>query len=380
MGSMEQTILVTGGAGFIGSHTVVQLLEAGFRVSILDNLDNSVIEAVDRVRDLVGPKLSQKLHFHLGDLRNKDDLERLFSQTKFDAVIHFAGLKAVGESVAHPRRYYDNNLVGTINLYEVMTKYNCKKLDLKLGSEITILFSICWQPCGMETSGTWTNMVFSSSATVYGQPSKIPCVEDFDLVALNPYGRTKLFLEEIARDIHIADPDWQIILLRYFNPVGAHESGQIGEDPKGIPNNLMPYIQQVAVGRLPELNVYGHDYPTKDGTAIRDYIHVMDLADGHIAALQKLFTTENLGCVAYNLGTGQGTSVLQMVAGFEKASGKKIPIKLCPRRPGDATAVYASTEKAERELGWKAKYGIDEMCRDQWKWAVNNPRGYQSKY
>ncbi|KAL6280300.1 hypothetical protein ACE6H2_017181 [Prunus campanulata] len=350
MGSMEQTILVTGGAGFIGSHTVVQLLEAGFRVSIIDNLDNSVIEAVDRVRDLVGPKLSQKLHFHLGDLRNKDDLERLFSQTKFDAVIHFAGLKAVGESVAHPRRYYDNNLVGTINLYEVMTKYNCKK------------------------------MVFSSSATVYGQPSKIPCVEDFDLVALNPYGRTKLFLEEIARDIHTADPEWKIILLRYFNPVGAHESGEIGEDPKGIPNNLMPYIQQVAVGRLPELNVYGHDYPTKDGTAIRDYIHVMDLADGHIAALQKLFTTENLGCVAYNLGTGQGTSVLQMVAGFEKASGKKIPIKLCPRRPGDATAVYASTEKAERELGWKAKYGIEEMCRDQWKWAVNNPRGYQSKY
>ncbi|CAN6723255.1 unnamed protein product [Malus baccata var. baccata] len=316
MGSMEQTILVTGGAGFIGSHTVIQLLEAGFRVSVIDNLDNSVAEAVDRVRDLVGPKLSQKLHFQLGDLRNKDDLEKLFSQTKFDAVIHFAGLKAVGESVAHPHRYYDNNLVGTINLYAVMAKYNCKKL----------------------------------------------------------------FLEEIARDMHNADPDWQIILLRYFNPVGAHESGKIGEDPKGIPNNLMPYIQQVAVGRLPELNVYGYDYPTKDGTAIRDYIHVMDLADGHIAALQKLFTTENIGCAAYNLGTGQGTSVLEMVAGFEKASGKKIPIKLCPRRPGDATAVYASTEKAERELGWKAKYGIEEMCRDQWKWAVNNPHGYKSKY
>lgn len=347
---MEQTILVTGGAGFIGSHTVVQLLEAGFRVSVIDNLDNSVAEAVDRVRDLVGHKLSQKLHFQLGDLRNKDDLEKLFSQTKFDAVIHFAGLKAVGESVAHPHRYYDNNLVGTINLYAVMAKYNCKK------------------------------MVFSSSATVYGQPEKIPCVEDFNLVALNPYGRTKLFLEEIARDMHNADPDWQIILLRYFNPVGAHESGKIGEDPKGIPNNLMPYIQQVAVGRLPELNVFGHDYPTKDGTAIRDYIHVMDLADGHIAALQKLFTTENIGCAAYNLGTGQGTSVLEMVAGFEKASGKKIPIKLCPRRPGDATAVYASTEKAERELGWKAKYGIEEMCRDQWKWAVNNPHGYKSKY
>ncbi|XP_004298746.1 PREDICTED: bifunctional UDP-glucose 4-epimerase and UDP-xylose 4-epimerase 1 [Fragaria vesca subsp. vesca] len=346
MGSIEQTILVTGGAGFIGSHTAVQLLNEGFRVVIFDNLDNSCIEAVHRVRELVGPKLSQKLQFHLGDLRNKEELDKLFSQTKFDAVIHFAGLKAVGESVAHPLRYFDNNLIGTINLYDIMAKYNCKK------------------------------MVFSSSATVYGQPEKIPCVEDFDLVALNPYGRTKLFLEEIARDIHRAEPDWGIILLRYFNPVGAHESGKIGEDPKGIPNNLMPYIQQVAVGRLPELNVYGHDYPTRDGTAIRDYIHVMDLADGHIAALQKLFTTENTGCIAYNLGTGQGTSVLEMVAAFEKASGKKIPIKLCPRRPGDATAVYASTEKARRELGWKAKYGVEEMCRDQWNWAVNNPWGY----
>ncbi|MBA0796747.1 hypothetical protein Gohar_007487 [Gossypium harknessii] len=284
-------------------------------------------------------------------------------------------------------------------------------------------------------------MVFSSSATVYGQPEKIPCVEDFELKAMNPYGRTKLFLEEIARDIQKAEPDWRIILLRYFNPVGAHESGKIGEDPKGIPNNLMPYIQQVAVGRLPELNVYGHDYPTKDGSAIRDYIHVMDLADGHTAALRKLFTTESIGdqfisfsclvlemkadsssfwkflrvvlnvfvlsgCVAYNLGTGCGTSVLEMVAAFEKASLKvnvvsfllspsrslslvikflvlkllqKIPIKLCPRRPGDATAVYASTEKAQRELGWKAKYGVAEMCRDQWKWASSNPWGYQSK-
>ncbi|GLT40481.1 hypothetical protein SLA2020_146170 [Shorea laevis] len=343
----EQTILVTGGAGFIGTHTVVQLLNEGFRVSIIDNLDNSVVEAVDRVRDLVGPQLTQKLEFVKGDLRNKEDLEKLFSKTKFDAVIHFAGLKAVGESVAYPRRYFDNNLVGTINLYEVMAKYNCKK------------------------------MVFSSSATVYGQPERIPCVEDFELRAMNPYGRTKLFLEEIARDIQKAEPEWRIILLRYFNPVGAHESGKIGEDPKGIPNNLMPYIQQVAVGRLPELNVYGHDYPTKDGSAIRDYIHVMDLADGHIAALRKLFTTEDIGCVAYNLGTGQGTSVLEMVAAFEKASGKKIPIKPCPRRPGDATAVYASTDKAAKELGWKAKYGVEEMCRDQWKWASNNPWGYR---
>ncbi|KAF5734830.1 bifunctional UDP-glucose 4-epimerase and UDP-xylose 4-epimerase 1-like isoform X3 [Tripterygium wilfordii] len=349
MGSSEKTILVTGGAGFIGSHTVVQLLNEGFMVYIIDNLDNSVMEAVHRVKELVGPELAQKLEFHLGDLRNKDDIEKLFSQTKFDAVIHFAGLKAVGESVANPRRYFDFNLVGAINLYEVMAKYDCRK------------------------------MVFSSSATVYGQPEKIPCVEDFEMKAMNPYGRTKVFIEEISRDIQKAEPDWRIILLRYFNPVGAHESGRIGEDPKGIPNNLMPYIQQVAVGRLPELNVYGHDYPTRDGSAVRDYIHVMDLADGHIAALRKLLTTEDIGCTAYNLGTGRGTSVLEIVSAFERASGKKIPIKLCPRRPGDATAVFASTEKAEKELGWMAKYGIEEMCRDQWNWASKNPWGYQSK-
>lgn len=349
MAFSDETILVTGGAGFIGTHTVVQLLFAGFRVFIFDNLDNAVMEAVDRVRDLVGPELSEKLQFVLGDLRNKEDLEKLFMETKFDAVIHFAALKAVGESVVYPHRYFDNNLIGTINLYDVMAKYNCKK------------------------------MVFSSSATVYGQPEKIPCVEDFKLMATNPYGRTKLFLEEIARDIQKAEPEWRIILLRYFNPVGAHESGKLGEDPKGIPNNLMPFIQQIAVGRLPELNVYGHDYPTKDGSAVRDYIHVMDLADGHIAALRKLLTTEDIGCTAYNLGTGCGTSVFEMVAAFEKASGKTIPIKLCSRRPGDATAVYASTEKAQEELGWKAKYGIEEMCRDQWKWASNNPWGYQSK-
>ncbi|XP_050910430.1 bifunctional UDP-glucose 4-epimerase and UDP-xylose 4-epimerase 1-like [Lathyrus oleraceus] len=349
MASSSQKILVTGGAGFIGAHTVVQLLKDGFHVSIIDNFDNSAMEAVDRVREIVGPNLSQNLEFTLGDLRNKDDLEKLFSKTKFDAVIHFAGLKAVGESVANPRRYFDNNLVGTINLYEVMAKHNCK------------------------------NMVFSSSATVYGQPKKMPCVEDIELQATNPYGRTKLFLEEIARDISKAEPEWRIILLRYFNPVGAHESGKLGEDPRGIPNNLMPYIQQVAVGRLPELNVYGHDYPTKDGSAVRDYIHVMDLANGHIAALRKLFATKNIGCTAYNLGTGRGTSVLEMVDAFNKASGKKIALKLCPRRPGDPIEVYASTEKAERELGWKAKYGVEEMCRDQWNWAKNNPWGYSGK-
>ncbi|KAL1569041.1 UDP-glucose 4-epimerase Uge1 [Salvia divinorum] len=348
MGTKER-ILVTGGAGFIGSHTVVQLLKEGFKVSVLDNLDNAVEEAIVRVRQLIGPQLSKNLDFRLGDIRNVDDLEKLFSESKLDAVIHFAGLKAVGESVANPMRYFDNNLVGSINLYKVMAKYNCKKL------------------------------VFSSSATVYGQPEKIPCVEDFELKAMNPYGRTKLFLAEIARDLQKADQKWRIILLRYFNPVGAHESGILGEDPKGIPNNLMPYITQVAVGRLPELNVYGHDYPTPDGSAIRDYIHVMDLADGHVVALEKLLQHNDIGCVAYNLGTGRGTSVLEMVAAFEKASGKKLPIKLCPRRPGDATAVYASIDKAEKELGWKAKYGIDEMCRDQWKWASQNPWGYQSK-
>ncbi|XP_038971544.1 LOW QUALITY PROTEIN: bifunctional UDP-glucose 4-epimerase and UDP-xylose 4-epimerase 1-like [Phoenix dactylifera] len=340
----KQSILVTGGGGFIGTHTVLQLLREGFRVTIIDN---SVPEAVDRVRDLAGPALSRNLHFFLGDLRNKEDLEKVFSETRYDAVIHVAGLKAVGVSVAKPLLYYNNNLIGTINLYEFMGKYGCKK------------------------------MVFSSSATVYGQPEKIPCVEDYELGAMNPYGRTKLFLEEIARDIQKADPEWRIIHLRYSNPVGANESGHIGEDPKGIPNNLMPYIQQVAVGRLPELNVYGYAYPTKDGTAIRDYIHVMDLADGHIAALRKLFATGDIGCVAYNLGTGHGTSVLEMVAAFEKASGKKIPIKLCPRRLGDATVVYASAEKAQKELGWRAKYGIEEMCRDQWNWASKNPCGYR---
>ncbi|CAI0414369.1 unnamed protein product [Linum tenue] len=345
----EKLVLVTGGAGFIGTHTVVQLLKEGFRVSIIDNFDNSVKEALDRVKEVVGPALAAKIEFHFVDLRNKDDLDKVFAKSKFDGVIHFAGRKAVGESVEYPRRYFDNNLIGTINLYEVMAKYNCKK------------------------------MVFSSSSTVYGQPEKVPCVEDTELKAMNPYGRTKLFLEEIARDISQAEPDWQIILLRYFNPVAAHESGKIGEDPKGIPNNLMPYIQQVAVGRLPELNVYGHDYPTRDGTAIRDYIHVMDLADGHIAALKKLFTPDFKGCVPYNLGTGRGTSVLEMVAAFEKASGKKIPMKLCPRRAGDATAVYAAVDKAAKELGWKAKYGIEEMCRDQWNWASKNPWGYQGK-
>eukprot|EP00850_Spirogloea_muscicola_P006362 SM000030S11371 [mRNA] locus=s30:355745:358122:- [translate_table: standard] len=267
---------------------------------------------------------------------------------RFDAVIHFAGLKAVGESVAEPLLYYRTNVVGTLNLVELMAQYGCKQL------------------------------VFSSSATVYGQPDRVPCTEDFPLQAVNPYGRTKLFIEHILQDVHAADPTWRIALLRYFNPVGAHPSGLLGEDPVGIPNNLMPFVQQVAVGRRAELTVYGSDYPTRDGTGVRDYIHVMDLADGHTAALSKLLSTPDIGCVVYNLGTGSGTTVLEMVSAFEKASGQKIPLRIAARRPGDAVEVYASTMKAEKELGWKAKLGIEEMCRDQWKWASSNPNGYQT--
>lgn len=342
----EKVILVTGGAGYIGSHTALLLLEAGYKVYIIDNLDNSVEDAVERVANLAGKK-KENLFFYKVDLRNKNHVERLFSSVKFDAVIHFAGLKAVGESVAKPLLYHSNNLIGTLNLLSAMQDHGCKKL------------------------------VFSSSATVYGQPKTVPCTEEFPLTATNPYGRTKLFIEEIARDVQKADSEWSVILLRYFNPVGAHPSGMIGEDPRGIPNNLMPFVQQVAVGRRPELSVYGTDYPTKDGTGVRDYIHVMDLADGHIAALQKLFTTQDIGCAVFNLGTGRGTSVLEMVTAFEKASGKKIPLKLVDRRPGDSSEVYASTEKAEKELQWRARFGIEEMCRDQWLWASKNPWGYR---
>lgn len=324
----------------------MQLLLGGYRVVVIDNLDNSSEEAIRRVAKLAG-EYGGNLTFHKIDLLDKEAMEKLFLSTEFDAVIHFAGLKAVGESVAKPLLYYKNNIVGTLNLLEMMISQGCKKL------------------------------VFSSSATVYGQPKEVPCTEDFPICAMNPYGRTKLFIEEICRDVHRADPDWKIILLRYFNPVGAHPSGFIGEDPRGIPNNLMPFVQQVAVERRPELTVFGNDYQTKDGTGVRDYIHVMDLSDGHTAALDKLFKTKDLGCEVYNLGTGRGTSVLEMVAAFEKASGKKIPLRIADRRPGDVETVYASTEKAERELNWKAKYGVEEMCRDQWNWVSKNPWGYE---
>ncbi|XP_052208992.1 UDP-glucose 4-epimerase GEPI48-like [Diospyros lotus] len=339
------SIMVTGGAGYIGSHTVLQLLLDGYQVAVIDNLDNSSATAIQRVRELAahhGPSVT----FHQMDLRDKPALDKLFASTKFDAVIHFAGLKAVGESVEKPLMYYDNNVVGTITLLEVMATHGCKKL------------------------------VFSSSAAVYGWPKVVPCTEEYPLSAANPYGRTKLFIEEICRDIHRIDSEWKIIMLRYFNPVGAHPSGYIGEDPRGIPNNLMPFMQQVAVGRRPALTVFGSDYSTRDGTGVRDYIHVVDLADGHIAALNKL-SDPSIGCEVYNLGTGKGTSVLEMVAAFEKASGKEIPVVFSGRRPGDAEILYASTKKAELELNWKAKYDINEMCSHQWNWASKNPYGYK---
>ncbi|PKA58164.1 UDP-glucose 4-epimerase GEPI48 [Apostasia shenzhenica] len=336
-------ILVTGGAGYIGSHTVLQLLQEGFRVVIVDSLDNSSEIAVERVAELAGDA-GKNLAFH--QIWDSECLN--FVPHRFHAVIHFAGLKAVGESVQKPLLYYNNNLISTVVLLEVMAAHGCK------------------------------NLVFSSSATVYGWPEQVPCTEEFPLSAANPYGQTKLIIEDICRDVRKSDSEWKIILLRYFNPVGAHPSGYIGEDPRGIPNNLMPYVQQVAVERRNALTVYGNDYNTKDGTGVRDYIHVVDLADGHIAALRKLFEDSGIGCEVYNLGTGKGTSVLEMVSAFEKASGKKIPLVMAGRRAGDAEIVYASTEKAERELSWRAKYGINEMCRDQWNWANKNPWGYGS--
>ncbi|CAI5517355.1 unnamed protein product [Closterium sp. Naga37s-1] len=345
--SDKGTILVTGGAGYIGSHTCVQLLEEGYRVVVVDNLDNSSEEAITRVVELTGDK-GRNLTFFKVDLLDRPLLEEVFKHTAFDAVIHFAGLKAVGESVQQPLRYYHNNITGTIVLLELMAQYGCSKI------------------------------VFSSSATVYGQPKRVPCTEEDELQTLNPYGRTKLYIENMLRDMQAASAGWQVLLLRYFNPVGAHPSGRIGEDPQGIPNNLMPFIQQVAVGRRPFLSVFGDDYPTRDGTGVRDYIHVMDLAAGHTAALRKIFTTPTLTCDVYNLGTGRGQSVLEMVAGFEKASGREIPVKMCPRRPGDCSEVYALTDKAERELKWRAGLTLDDMCRGQWNWARDNPWGYSN--
>lgn len=337
---MTMRILVTGGAGYIGSHTCLELLRAGYEVIVVDNLANSKEESLVRVQDIAG----KTLEFHKVDLLDKEGLTAVFKRGSLDAVVHFAGLKAVGESVKIPLRYYHNNVTGTLILCEVMGEHNVN------------------------------NLVFSSSCTVYGDPHKTPITEDFPLSATNPYGRTKLTIEYILKDLQRADPAWNVALLRYFNPVGAHSSGRIGEDPYGIPNNLVPYIAQVAVGRLPELFVFGDDYPTPDGTGVRDYIHVVDLALGHLKALQKL--ASDPGVVTYNLGTGRGYSVLEVVSAFGRASGKKVPFKIVGRRPGDIATSYADPSKAERELGWTAGRGIEEMCADVWLWQSRNPQGY----
>lgn len=333
-------ILITGGAGYIGSHTCVELQNAGYDVVVVDNLCNSKEEVLRRVEKITG----RQVPFYKADIRDKDALRRIFKENQIEAVIHFAGLKAVGESSQIPLEYYDNNINGTVYLCQVMAECGVKKI------------------------------VFSSSATVYGVAEKMPLTEEMPLGAINPYGRTKLFIEEILQDVYRADPEWSISLLRYFNPIGAHESGTIGEDPKGIPNNLMPYIAQVAVGRLPQLQVFGDDYPTVDGTGVRDYIHVVDLALGHVKAVE--WVMQNKGCDPVNLGTGKGCSVLQLVAAFEKASGVKIPYKIVGRRPGDPATVYADADKAKRVFGWQAVRTIDQMCEDSWRWQKNNPEGY----
>ena len=329
---MSAKILLTGGAGYIGSHTAVELLEAGYEVLCVDNCYNSSPDALKRVEKITG----KTVKFYQDDILDADAIRRIFSENKIDAVIHFAGLKAVGESVSVPLRYYHNNISGTVVLCEAMQEAGVKRI------------------------------VFSSSATVYGLPKSLPIREDFPLSATNPYGRTKLMIEEILRDVAVSDPEWSISILRYFNPVGAHKSGQIGESPRGIPNNLMPYIAQVATGKLAKLRVFGNDYPTPDGTGVRDYIHVTDLALGHLAALKRALT--KTGVDVYNLGTGNGYSVLQLLKAFEKAANKTIPYEIVERRPGDIAACYADASKAKAELGWQATRGVDEMCEDVWRW------------
>lgn len=334
-------VLVTGGAGYIGSHTCVELLEAGHQVIVLDNLYNASEEALNRVREITG----KPVKFYKGDIADAPLLEKIFEEDKPDVCIHFAGLKAVGESVEKPLEYYQNNIAGTLNLLLVMRKYNMK------------------------------NMIFSSSATVYGDPAFVPITEECPKgQCTNPYGWTKSMLEQIFMDLYRADNDWNIILLRYFNPIGAHKSGKMGENPNGIPNNLMPYITQVAAGKREKLGVFGNDYDTPDGTGVRDYIHVVDLAKGHVKAINKI--KENPGVKIYNLGTGKGYSVLDVVKAFEKACGKKIPYEIKPRRAGDIATCYSNATLAKKELGWEAEYGIDEMCADSWRWQSMNPDGY----
>ncbi len=335
-------VLVTGGTGYIGSHTVIELLNADNEVVVIDNLVNSSKEALKRVEEITG----KSVRFYEEDLLNKDAVVKIFNTERPDAVIHFAGLKAVGESVAKPLEYYNNNITGTLNLLYAMRE------------------------CGVK------NIIFSSSATVYGDPAFVPITEECPKGEItNPYGQTKSMLEQILTDMAKAYPDWRVVLLRYFNPIGAHESGRIGEDPQGIPNNLVPYITQVAVGKLKCLGVFGNDYDTPDGTGVRDYIHVVDLAAGHVAALKKF--DDEPGVSIYNLGTGRGYSVLEIVHAFEKACGKEIPYEIKDRRPGDIAICYADSSKAERELGWKAKFDLDKMCEDSWRWQKNNPNGYR---
>ena len=334
-------ILVTGGAGFIGSHTVVELQNAGYDVVVIDNLSNSSKKSLERVSAITG----KEVPFYQTDIRDREGLEAIFAKEKITACIHFAGLKAVGESVAKPWEYYENNIAGTLTLVDVMRKNGVK------------------------------NIIFSSSATVYGDPAQIPITEECPKgQCTNPYGWTKSMLEQILSDIQKADNEWNVVLLRYFNPIGAHKSGTMGENPNGIPNNLMPYITQVAVGKLEKLGVFGNDYDTHDGTGVRDYIHVVDLAKGHVKALKKI--EDNSGLSIYNLGTGTGYSVLDIVKNFEEANGVKIPYEIKPRRPGDIATCYADASKAEKELGWKAELGIREMCEDSWRWQKNNPNGY----
>lgn len=337
-------ILVTGGAGYIGSHTCVELLNAGYDVIVVDNLYNSNQKAIDRIEQIT----QKKVKFYKEDILSKEALKKIFSENQIDAVIHFAGLKAVGESVQKPVEYYTVNIAGTLNLIDVMRNYGCK------------------------------NIIFSSSATVYGEPAQIPITEACPKgTCTNPYGWTKWMLEQILTDVHTSDPEWNVILLRYFNPIGAHESGLIGEDPKGIPNNLLPYVAQVAIGKLKCVGVFGNDYHTPDGTGVRDYIHVVDLAKGHVKALDKI--KEKAGCKVYNLGTGKGYSVLDVIHAFSKACGHDIPYEIKPRRAGDIATCYSKCDLAKEELGWQAEYDLDAMCASTWKWQTMNPNGYNEE-
>ena len=342
----DTCVLVTGGAGFIGSHTVVELLQGGYQVVIVDDLSNASEKVLDRIDQIVGEEASARLSFYRADVNDRDALEAIFDDNDVDRVIHFAGFKAVGESVSKPIEYYSNNLGNTLTLVDVMREHGCKSI------------------------------IFSSSATVYGDPDSLPITEASPKKACtNPYGWTKWMIEQILCDLHTADPEWNVVLLRYFNPIGAHPSGLMGEDPKGIPNNLLPYVAQVAVGKREVVHVYGNDYDTPDGTGVRDYIHVMDLASGHAAALAWM--DGRTGVEVFNLGTGRGTSVLQIIRAFSAACGRELPYQIDPRRPGDVTANYADCAKARELMGWEAKYDTDDMCRDSWNWQSHNPDGYE---